>query len=118
MCGLMVGMSAGRASGRRSVVDARKASTMTLRELSRRVKALRPVDVAQWAFLAFIAAGFWLISVRAGLIASGVLGLVGSTFQELAGSARDRPAMSEAQAAEEARTNRLGFRQIRRDRSG
>jgi hypothetical protein len=78
---------------------------------------VRPIDVVQWVCLALIAAGTFLVSVRVGLICTGVLGIVGSTIYELA-AARDRPAMSEAQAAEEARTNMLGFRRIRRDRSG
>lgn len=78
---------------------------------------MKPVDIAQWACLALIAAGTFLISIRVGLICTGVLGLFGTTIYELA-AARDLPAMSEAQAAEEARTNRLGFRRIRRNPSG
>jgi hypothetical protein len=77
---------------------------------------VRPIDIAQWLCLALIAAGTFLISVRVGLICTGVLGIVGSTVFELAGSARDRPEMSEAQVAEQARTNMLGFRQIRREK--
>jgi hypothetical protein len=79
---------------------------------------VRTVDAVQWVFLAAIAAGCFLVSVPFGLIASGVLGIVGSTVHELAGAATARPALSEAQAAEEARTNRLGFRQIRGENSG
>jgi hypothetical protein len=77
---------------------------------------VRPIDVVQWAFLAFIAAGCFLVSVPFGLIASGVLGIVGTTVLELASAARNRPEISEAQVAEEARTNMLGFRQIRREK--
>lgn len=45
---------------------------------------MRLADAVQWLFLGLIAAGCFLISLRVGLIATGILGIVGSTAQELA----------------------------------
>lgn len=44
---------------------------------------MRLVDVLQWVALALISTGFFLISLRAGLICAGILLIVGTTTHEL-----------------------------------
>jgi hypothetical protein len=50
---------------------------------------VRILDGLQWLFLALVAAGFFMISVRAGLICAGILGIIGTTVMELTARRKD-----------------------------